>query len=78
MLRAGELRELGLSMMRGRIAAIFGIDPDGDLALTLAQFSRAAIDGALLAVKIDGAELTTVLAPLPRALVATYECETQR
>ncbi|MBY4212567.1 TetR/AcrR family transcriptional regulator [Rhodococcus fascians] len=74
--RARQLRELGLTLLRARIAAVFDIGVETELATTLAQFSRAAIDGALLAVKVDGASLAAMLAPLPTALVAIHAAST--
>lgn len=70
-------RDLGLTLLRVRVAAVFDIGVETDLATTLARFARAAIDGALLAVKVDGASLSAMLAPLPTALVAIHgaSCE---
>lgn len=76
--RARQLRELGLTLLRGRVAEVFALDAETELATTLAQFSRAAIDGALLAVKVDGASLDAMLAPLPTALVAIHAASSER
>lgn len=70
---ARELRELGLTLIRDRIAAALGLEPESELAIRLARFTRATIDGALLAERADRVPLEDTLAPLPAAVLAVFD-----
>ncbi len=70
---ARDIRELGLGLIRDRIARILCIEPDSAAATQMARFSRAVIDGALLAERGDQVPLAQTLAPLPTALLSIHK-----
>ncbi|MFC8529959.1 TetR/AcrR family transcriptional regulator [Nocardia sp. NPDC057227] len=69
---ARDLRELGLALIRERLAAALGMPPDDEWAEELARFVRAALDGALIAERVDGVPLSLTLRPLPSAVLAVH------
>ncbi len=65
-----RVRRLGLDRLREQIALAFGDDPDGPVAVRLAQIALAAIDGAFVASQADPAvRLEELLEPLTSAVV---------
>ena len=69
---ACRVREHVLELLRERIAAALGNDPQSPVTDQLARFALAAIDGAFVASQTDrGATLEQLLWPLAPSLVAT-------
>jgi hypothetical protein len=67
-----RVREHALELLRERIAAAFGDDPQSLVTDQLARLALAAIDGAFVASQTDrGAALEQLLRPLAPSLVAT-------
>jgi hypothetical protein len=67
-----RVREHALELLRERIAAAFGDDPQSPVTEQLARFALAAIDGAFVAGQTDrGATLEQLLQPLAPSLVAS-------
>ncbi|MGO9193297.1 MAG: TetR/AcrR family transcriptional regulator [Streptosporangiaceae bacterium] len=67
-----RVREHALELLRERIAAAFGDDPQSPVTGQLARFALAAIDGAFVAGQTDReATLESLLQPLAPSLVAS-------
>ena len=66
-----RVRRLGLDRLREQIAIAFGDDPDSPVTIQLARLALAAIDGAFVASRADGAvPLEDLLEPLVPAVAA--------